>query len=141
MKVVHHNAEAVSDNDDLLERAGELEKSSEWSKAASLYLRYLRKVPGSEYAFGRLMIIYRKQKEPDKEIEIINRGIKTFEDIFRKSIKVPPTKKTVEISKKLMKAMGLTDRKGKELFEREPLKKWKKRKALLEKRLEGRKAK
>jgi tetratricopeptide (TPR) repeat protein len=134
MKVVHHDKEIVSDNDDLLYRAGEYEKKGELKEAAGLYLRYLKKIPGNEFAYSRLMIIYRKQKDPAKELDIINRGIKAFEEIFKKATKITPTRKTIEISKKLMKAMGLTDKKGKELYEREPIKKWNRRKVLLEKR-------
>lgn len=134
MKVVHHDKEIISDNDDLLYHAGEYEKKGELKDAAALYLRYLKKIPGNEWAYSRLMIIYRKQKDPEKELAIINRGIKAFEDIFQKTTKISPTKKTIDISKKLMKAMGLTDKKGKELYEREPIKKWRRRKMLLERR-------
>lgn len=134
MKVVHHDKEAITDDDDLLYHAGEYEKKGELKEAAALYLRYLKKIPGNELAYSRLMIIYRKQKDTSKELAIINRGIKVFEEIFRKTTKITPTKKTIDISKKLMKAMGLTDKKGKELYEREPIKKWKRRKMLLEKR-------
>lgn len=132
MKVVHHNKETVTDNDDLLSRASEHEKNDELEEAAALYLRYLKKIPGNENAYTRLMIIYRKQKEGEKELALINRAIKTFEDIFKKEIRVSPSRKTIEISKKLIKSLGQT--------EREPLKKWKRRKALLEKQLKKRKS-
>lgn len=132
MKVVHHNKETITDNDDLLSRASEHEKNDELQEAAALYLRYLKKIPGNENAYTRLMIIYRKQKEGEKELALINRAIKTFEDIFKKEIRVSPSRKTIEISKKLIKSLGQT--------EREPLKKWKRRKALLEKQLKKRKS-
>lgn len=132
MKVVHHNKETITDNDDLLSRASEHEKNDELQEAAALYLRYLKKIPGNENAYTRLMIIYRKQKEGEKELALINRAIKTFEDIFKKEIRVSPSRKTIEISKKLIKSLGQT--------EREPLKKWKRRKGLLEKQLKKRKS-
>ncbi|PZR29614.1 MAG: hypothetical protein DI535_02575 [Citrobacter freundii] len=134
MKVVHHNKEHVESGEDLLAQATALEKDGELDKAASLYLRYLKKIPGNEYAFSRLMIIYRKQRDIKKETEIIDRAIKTFEEIFKKTTRIKPSQKTISISQKLMKAMGLTDKKGKELFEREPLKTWHKRKQTLMKR-------
>ncbi|RYG53293.1 MAG: hypothetical protein EOO01_04705 [Chitinophagaceae bacterium] len=139
MKIAHRSTEPVTDDDDLFAQAEQQEKNGELKTAASLYLRYLKKIPGSEQAYSRLMIIYRKQKDPAKELEIIDKGIKTFQEIFQKTIKVAPSKKTIEISKKLMKSMGLTDKKGKELFEREPLAKWNKRKMLLEKRQKNKK--
>lgn len=138
MKVVHHNKEAI-DNNDLLQRASEHEKNDELEDAAALYLRYLKKIPGNENVYSRLMIIYRKQKETEKELAIIDRAIKTFEDIFRKETRVAPSKKTIQISKKLIKSLGLADKKGKELNEREPLRKWRRRKMLLEKRVKKKK--
>ncbi len=134
MKVAHHNKAILDAGNDLLKQAERFEKNDELEAAAKLYLQYLRKLPASEYAFSRLMIIYRKQRNREKELEIIGRGIKTFQEIFRKTMKVSPTRKTVEISKKLLKAMGMADSKGIELNEREPLRKWKKRKELLERK-------
>lgn len=134
MKIAHHNKAILDAGDDLLKQAERFEKNDELEAAAKLYLQYLRKLPASEYAFSRLMIIYRKQRNREKELEIIGRGIKTFQEIFRKTMKVSPTRKTVEISKKLLKAMGMADSKGIELNEREPLRKWKKRKELLERK-------
>jgi tetratricopeptide (TPR) repeat protein len=139
MKVAHHNTTPLSSGEDILTQAERFEKDGKLEDAAKLYLRYLKKLPGSEYAFSRLMIIYRKQGELDKEIDIIDRGINTFQTIFKKTKKITPTRKTVEISRKLMKAMGLTDSKGTELNEREPLGKWKKRRALLEKKMRTKK--
>lgn len=134
MKIAHHNKAILDAGNDLLKQAERFEKNDELEAAAKLYLQYLRKLPASEYAFSRLMIIYRKQRNREKELEIIGRGIKTFQEIFRKTMKVSPTRKTVEISKKLLKAMGMADSKGIELNEREPLRKWKKRKELLERK-------
>jgi tetratricopeptide (TPR) repeat protein len=137
MKVAHHNQEHFHSGEEMLQQAKELEDGEEFTKAASLYLRYLKILPGNEFAFSRLMIIYRKLGEPKKELEIIDRAIKTFEQIFQKSQRKRPTRKTVEISRKLMKSMGLADRKGKELFEREPLGKWKRRRALVMKKIKS----
>lgn len=131
MKVVHHNKEAITNNDDLLLLASEHEKNDELEDAAALYLRYLKKMPGNENVYSRLMIIYRKQKETKKELAIINQAIKTFEDIFKKEIRVSPSRKTIAISKRLIKSLGQN--------EREPLRKWKRRKMLLEKQLKKKK--
>lgn len=127
MKVVHHNKETITNNDDLLHLASEHEKNDELEDAAALYLRYLKKIPGNENVYSRLMIIYRKQKEAKKELAIINQAIKTFENIFKKETRVSPSRKAIEISKRLIKSLGQN--------EREPLRKWKRRKILLEKQL------
>jgi tetratricopeptide (TPR) repeat protein len=141
MKVAHHSKELPVSGEDMLKEAEAFERDRKLPEAAKLYLRYLKKLPGNEYAFSRLMIIYRKLGDAEKELEIIDRGIKTFQDIFKKNLRLSPTRKTVEISRKLMKAMGLADNKGIELNEREPVRKWKKRKELLEKRRDGAKRK
>lgn len=127
MKVVHHNKETITNNDDLLHLASEHEKNDELEDAATLYLRYLKKIQGNENVYSRLMIIYRKQKEAKKELAIINQAIKTFENIFKKETRVSPSRKAIEISKRLIKSLGQN--------EREPLRKWKRRKILLEKQL------
>ncbi|MET0464806.1 MAG: hypothetical protein ABW007_16710 [Chitinophagaceae bacterium] len=141
MKVAHHNQDQPASGEEILIQAEKFEKDGKLAEAAKLYLRHLKKLPGSEHAFSRLMIIYRKQRDVERELEVIDRAIKTFQVIFKKSLRISPTRKTIEISRKLMKAMGLADSKGVELNEREPLQKWKKRKELLEKRLAVKKRK
>ncbi|MCG2613108.1 hypothetical protein LZZ85_02415 [Terrimonas sp. NA20] len=141
MKVAHQNKELPVSGEDILKQAQRFEKDGELADAAKLYLRHLKMLPGNEYAFSRLMIIYRKQRDVEKELAVIDRAIKALQAIFKKSLKVAPTRKTVEISRKLMKAMGLADNRGVELNEREPLRKWRKRKELLERRLHGAKKK
>lgn len=70
-------------------RARECEKKGEYSKAISLYETYIFegendcRFPVQTYlqAFERLAIIYRKLKEPEKEIEVLNRALKHREKL------------------------------------------------------------
>jgi hypothetical protein len=118
MKVVHL-AKEKKEIPDLASEAKELEASN-------------RKHPNDK-AFNRLMQIYRKLKDPGRELQVINTAIKIFEAKLKDR---QPTynKKVAALSKALRKATGLADPKGNNLFEPGELAKWKKRKAGLMKR-------
>lgn len=121
MKVVHLNkGKDKPGTIDLPEEARLLEKT-------------IHDHPSNDKALNRLMVIYRKLKEPKKELKLINAAIKTFEEKFKKRQPVY-NKKVTAISKALLKATGLADKKGNNLYEPGDLSKWRKRKALLLKR-------
>ncbi len=83
------------------------------------------------------MIMYRKLKDYKKELAVIDRGIKAFEDFY--GSKVSKSKKAAEISNKLAKSLGLIDKKGNSTYDPEPIGKWKKRRLVVEKRLKPKK--
>ncbi|MEO6613263.1 MAG: hypothetical protein ABIT05_15370 [Chitinophagaceae bacterium] len=119
MKVVHLNKENPAP--DLLEEAAKLEK---------LILRQ----PTNAAACNRLMAIYRKLKDPGKELKVINKVIKAFEAKFQ--TRIPGyDKKVIRLSKALRKMTGLADEKGNNLYQWGDLGKWKKRKELILKKL------
>jgi len=97
------------------------------------YENILKKDPKDQKAYERLMVLYRQQKEYKKELQTINRAIKTFEELYRS--KKSPDKKVNSISNQLNKALGLTDKKGKILFEQKPLSTWKKRRETVLKKI------
>ncbi len=122
MKVVHLNKEkSKSETTDLGEEAKDLEKT-------------IIAKPANDKALNRLMVIYRKLNEQKKELKVINTAIKTFE---AKAKERQPTynKKIVALIKILLKATGLADKKGNNLYEPGDLSKWRKRKSLLVKRM------
>ena len=92
--------------------------------------KLIREHPGNTNGYNRLMILYRKQKEYKKELRLIDTAIRVFEEKFRK--KQPRfNKKVTSLSKALLKATGLADKKGNNIYEWGELAKWKKRKELL----------
>ena len=98
----------------------------------------LKEQPSNEKAYDRLMVLYRKLKEPKKELKIINAAIKVFEEKYVK--RQPGFNKKIEtISRALRKATGLADKKGNNLFEPGELTRWKKRKALLQSKMKNKK--
>jgi len=136
MKVVHKSPHAKEEPGNLLDKAKYFEQQRELGKAAAAYEKVIRENPLNEYAYDRLMIIYRKEKEYRKEKVIIARAIKAFEQFYKNALKVPRSLKVVSLSKAFMKSTGLADKKGKLLYQKEPLARWNKRKMIVEKKLE-----
>ena len=103
--------------------AREFEAAGDTDSALSIYLRLLKKEPLNDKIYDRLMILYRKLKEPKKEMEILNQGMRKFEERYAKKHKTPPVRIT-QLSSALLKATGLADKKGKSLYAPEPLGRW-----------------
>jgi hypothetical protein len=103
------------------------------SVAIKEYEDAIAKDPLAEKAYNRLMILYRKKKDYKNEMRIINAGIKAFSDFYRS--RKSGSKKVADISKKLNRAFGFTDKKGNAVYEPEPLPSWKKRKETVQKKL------
>jgi DNA-binding SARP family transcriptional activator len=137
MKVVHKNNSLKEVPGNLLDRAKELERQGELDKAAEAFEKLIKENPVHEYAYDRLMIIYRKNKDYKKEKAVIVAGIRAFQQFYKNATKLPPTKKIVTLSNALLKAKGLADKRGKPLYEREPLERWNKRKRVVEKKLKS----
>jgi lipopolysaccharide biosynthesis regulator YciM len=139
MKVVHNSTKADEPMGetiaDWLAKGLEWEKAGEVDRAVKAYERVIKKDPLREQAYDRLMIIYRKQKEYKKELAIIKAGIAAFDKFYATAVKTSRDKKVISISRALLKSTGLADKKGKPLFQREPIGKWAKRADLVKKRI------
>jgi hypothetical protein len=109
------------------------EEENDLSVAIKDYEDVLAKEPLMEKAYNRLMILYRKKKDYKNELRIINAGIKAFSDFYRS--KKSGSKKVADLSKKLNRAFGFTDKKGNAVYEPEPLPTWKKRKETVQKKI------
>lgn len=137
MKVVHKR-EDTGLPEDPMERAIFFEKEQAWEKAIPIYEKLIRDNPLNEIAYNRLMIIHRKEQSYRKEKAIINKAIKAFEGFYRVRTKGRPSQKILSLSKAFMKSTGLADKKGKPLYQKEPLGKWYRRLQVVEKRLKAR---
>ena len=117
------------------------ELPKETKKAADLtmvgtpeyYQNIVKQNPHSRYAYERLMVLYRQQKNYKKELQTINTAINVFEKMYAPS--KSKGKKVNTISNQLNKLLGLVDKKGKNLFEHEHLTAWKKRKEIVVKKI------
>ena len=122
------------------ELASNAEKNDQLEKAIGLYEENTRAPRPDEFAFQRLMIIYRKSREYKKELDVINRGIKAFKTQYaeqqnRAHAGHKDRRKIARLSSELMKKLGLADKKGNELYQPEPIGAWLKRKELVEKKI------
>ncbi|MEO5984840.1 MAG: hypothetical protein ABIP80_05005 [Ferruginibacter sp.] len=117
---------------EIITEAKTAEDSGQLETAAELYNQALQQDELNEYAYNRLMIIYRKKKDVKNELHIINTAIKAYKDFYASKKHI--TKNISAISNKLNKSFGLTDKKGNTLYTPEPIATWLKRKELIEKK-------
>ena len=118
---------------EIITNAKTAEDAGEPERAAELYEQALQQDKLNEYAYNRLMIIYRKLKNKKKELQVINSAIDGYEEFY--ASKKHTTKSITTISNKLNKSFGLADKKGHALYRPEPIATWQKRKELLQKRM------
>jgi hypothetical protein len=132
----HESAKATADRN---AEAREAESNEDIETAIRLYEQNIKEGYPDPYAFDRLMILYRKQKQYRDELRVINRGIKVFTELnerHRKQMMAEArNKKQVrELSEALMQKVGLKDKKGKDTYLPEPIGRWMKRKQVVEKK-------
>src|SRR3954468_18486004 len=121
----------------LIEKAKEAEGAEQFERAAEIYDKILKEDNLEVEAYDRLMIVYRKLKDYKKELLVIDRGIKAYQDFY--DSKVSKSKKVIEISNKLAKSFGFIDKKGNSTYDPEPIGKWKRRRSVVEKKLKPKK--
>ena len=127
--------EVVHSIKELLSKAGEAEPQ----QAIDYYQQVIKQDHLNEFAYDRLMILYRKLQDYKNEISTINLGIKAFEKYYKS--RQTKSKKVIELSQKLNKSVGLTDKKGNMTYEPEPIAKWRNRMGIAEKKLKKQLAK
>ena len=114
----------------------EFEKADNPEAAIAAYKEMLKKDYNKELAYHRLMILFRKTGQPEKELAIITTAINDFRKIFSKR-RVAASKTIVTISKKLTKSLGLLDKKGEAIYYPQPVQGWIKRKELILRRMKN----
>ena len=122
---------------EILSKAREAEINNNPERAAGLYEKALKTNKGDEEPYDRLMIIYRKLKRYKDELRVIDAGIKYFENLYKKKSEklLGKNKKLLQLSNALARTTGLTDNKGNNTFYPEPVGRWRKRKAIVEKKI------
>lgn len=138
LKVAHHNNEGLTPGERMA-LAKQYEDDGDLGKAVLVYQKVIAESKLNEAAYDRLMIIYRKQKEYEKEGKVIDKAVKEFEALYDHDARKNAGKKVTALSKALNKLTGLSDKKGNAIYEPEPLGRWKRRKQVVEKRLKAKK--
>ena len=125
--------------ENILFRAKQQEDNENPKQAAKLYEQALQEKPADPFPYERLMIIYRKQKLYKDELRVINTGLKNLREINkqRQQKNIGRNSTISRLSSALMKSSGLIDKKGKLLYEPEPIPKWENRKAVVEKKIKA----
>src|SRR6476646_4182445 len=131
MKVAHKN-KAIDETiehkpQEWLAEAKQAENEDDTARAVEFYEKVVKADDLNEFAYNRLMVLYRKEKDYSKEVKLIDKGIDAFEKHYRNAVKHNRT--IASVSEKLNKAFGLVDKKGNQLYDPEPIAKWKKRRA------------
>jgi hypothetical protein len=113
------------------------EQSGNIDRAVKLYEQNIKENYADEFAFDRLMVIYRKQKDYKDELRVINRGVALFQENLKTHLKNSLSrhadgKKLERLSLAIMKETGS---KNKSLHFPDPIDKWMKRKQIVEKKL------
>ena len=127
MKDTHKDHANGKTTANLLSAGKILESEDKNEEAVRIYESIIKKHPVNEEAYNRLMIIYRKMRDYKKEKAVIDAGLKAFREFYRASSRLPAKKNIVSLSQALLKTTGLADRKGRLIYEREPLGRWMKR--------------
>jgi len=137
MKVAHRNKAIDKPIDhkpqELLDQAKQAEAEEDIETAIDFYEQIIKADDLNEFAYNRLLILYRKKKAYVKEVKLLDRGIAAFEKHFKAGTK--HSKQITSVSEQLNKALGLTDKKGNRLYDPEPIAKWKKRREVAVKRI------
>lgn len=124
--------------DELIKLGKEAETSNDYTKASKYYEKAIKLEPHAEFAYTRLMVIFRKTKDYESELKTIQKGIESFESYYEKRAKrvLGRDSKAIQLSNSLAKSLGLKDRKGKNLIHPEPIGKWIKRAEIVKKKLQ-----
>lgn len=118
-------AYTLYNTDELLLSASLMEEEGRADEAARLYQKVIKSSPQNEKALGRLMVIYRKLKNYPEELKIIDSLISRERDLFKPDREQKGN--VAALSKKINRALGRVDSKGKELYLSEQLSKLEKR--------------
>ena len=110
------------------------EREGEFDEAVKAYHRFLSTHPYNIEVYDKLMRLHRDLKQYKEELAIIDKAIRNLEKHYKER-KSSYSQKVTSISKALLKATGLVDKKGKNLYEPPELVRWEKRKSAVEKRL------
>jgi tetratricopeptide (TPR) repeat protein len=126
LEIAQHYTELIK-----LAQAANLE--GELEKAASFYEKAIRQEPFVEKPYAQLMKIYRQLKQYKEELRVIDKALAVFEEHYDKRPEkiLGKNSKAAQLSKALLKSIGDKDQEDYP----EPIPKWRKRKAVVEKRL------
>ena len=121
---------------ELIEQARRAESDGETEQAISLYEKAIQQKPIVELPYNRLMILYRKQKQYDKELKVLDEALEVFFDHYDEKVKrYNSNSKLGQVSKALLKSVSGSDKRTSYANYPEPIPKWTIRRKNLEKKI------
>lgn len=123
-----------------MDEARQLEKEGKSADALKIYRALARRKPLNADAYSRMMVILRKQKKYEAELETIQQAIAAAEKAIASNQEAFDDKDrdSAALSRKLAKSLGLLNEEGLPVYEEPQLRAWRKRETVVEKRLESR---
>lgn len=114
---------------ELIEQGLSLEKEGEFREAVKSYSAAIKRAPTYSAAYNRLMILFRRQKEYKKEIDLIGQALQSYEQEIADERQrwEKDHSGSADISLKLAKSMGLINEKGLPVHEEPQVLAWRKR--------------
>ncbi len=91
-----------------------LEQQGEYKKAAAAYEKLLKRATKKIKILERLLVVFRKLNDVEKELYYIDAAIKIYEQQY--PVKKSTDKKIATLSKQLNNLLGHTDKKGKNML-------------------------
>ncbi|PSL34994.1 tetratricopeptide repeat protein [Chitinophaga ginsengisoli] len=127
-------------NRQLLVKAKDAESQGDAEGAIMLYQQAVKNNPREEQAWQRLMVLYRKKKDYEGELKVINLAFKTYETHTLKTQQewLRQNKKVATLFKSLAKSLGLMNSKDVMVNDDPVLDKWRHRKEWVTARLKKR---
>ena len=121
---------------DVMSEAKQAEAEERFDEAAKGYAKAIKLRPLLAEPYQRLMIICRKKKAYQKELDVINAALSKFEQFYSS----PPRKTKLSSAlmgktKTLAKKLGLVSRSGSHVYMPEPVATWKRRKQYVMKQM------
>jgi tetratricopeptide (TPR) repeat protein len=128
MEVAQHYTEYIK-------QAKEAENEGDIETAIKLYEKAIRQKPLIEQPYNRLMILYRKEKEYNKELKVIDKALEIFTHYYdEKKASFKSSDKIVRLSKAILKSVSAGKKSGENNYP-EPVSRWLIRKKTVEKKI------
>jgi tetratricopeptide (TPR) repeat protein len=121
----------------LINQGLEAEESGDPGQAAKYYYSAIKQEPTAAVAYNRLMIYYRRKKDYKRELQVIRSAIAAQQeraDNYRQKW-LKKSRRSASVAKALLRSLGLVDKKGLPVLEDRQVVIWKKRLAVVNKRL------
>ena len=128
--------QVARDYTELISRARDFESAGEPDKAAKEYEQAISHGPFDERPYDRLMVIYRKMKDYEKELKVISKGLEVFRKHYdKKANQFRGNDKLGKLSKALLRTLSGKDKKSNFNPYPEPVGRWDTRRVTVEKKL------